>query len=247
MTIGGEDLFFDIHSHILPCVDDGSKSLEESLELLSLMKNQGITHVLATPHFYPQEDNLNDFTEKISLAYVELEKAVEGKDLPKIYLGCEMLYFAGIGHSESLRELCLNGSEFLLLELTDFDIKPQLFEDLELMQKNFGITPIIAHIERYCKAKKYRKLLNFLKQNKIPAHINASSVFFPFFKRTIKKLIKNGDIYTVASDCHSVSERPPLVAQALNFIKNEYGVQYSLKLIENSNILLKKIVRSGDR
>ena len=62
----------DIHSHILPCVDDGSESIEESLQLLQIMKEQGITAVIATPHFYPHEDNLDDFLEKTATAYKEL-------------------------------------------------------------------------------------------------------------------------------------------------------------------------------
>ena len=65
-------MFFDIHSHILPNVDDGAKTIEDSLELLKLLKEQGVTAVLATPHFYPQDDNLSEFIEKCAKAFDSL-------------------------------------------------------------------------------------------------------------------------------------------------------------------------------
>ena len=112
-------MFFDIHAHILPFMDDGASSVEESLDLLEALKEQGITDVILTPHFYPQIDSLEDFKEDLTNSYKELFSEYNKKDLPKLYFGCELLYFAGMGDSELLEEFCLNNSKFLLLELTD--------------------------------------------------------------------------------------------------------------------------------
>lgn len=240
-------MFFDIHSHILPGVDDGAKDFEESIKLLELMQSQGITDVLATPHFYPEEDNLSDFSERISIAYANLEKEVVKKNLPNIYLGCEMLYFKGIGQSESLPELCINGSNFLLLELTDQCIDDNLFNDILDMRKNFGIIPIIAHVERYFKAKNYKKLLKFLVEENIPAQINASSVLMPFFKRPIKKLLKENIAKFIATDSHSINERPPMLIPALKVITDLFGEEYKKRLIKNSSEFYKKIILRGEK
>ena len=88
----------DIHSHILPNIDDGSKSIEESVNLLSILNEQGITEVIATPHFYPHLDNLEEFSEQRQYQFEELSEAIKDKNLPKIYLGCEILYFNGIAN-----------------------------------------------------------------------------------------------------------------------------------------------------
>ena len=182
-------MFFDIHSHILPAVDDGAKNLNEALKILKLMQKQGITDVIATPHFYPSEHNFEEFSFFTNKAFDELSKTSESRKLPKIYKGCELLYFKGIGLSDELNRFCLNDSNYLLLELTDNVINTSLFDDLLKIKNNSNIIPIIAHAERYFGAKKYRKFIKFLKSNNIPLQINADSVLNPVFNKPIKMLI----------------------------------------------------------
>lgn len=243
---GGWVMLFDIHSHILPSVDDGAKDLNESIELLTEMQKQGISCVLATPHFYPQDDNLSEFLERINKAYAELKASISVSNLPKVLLGCEMFYFKGIGSSYSLQKLCLNGSQYLLLELVNGVIDDFLFEDLDNMIDNLGIIPIIAHIERYRKAKKYRKLLKYVKEHKILTQINAESFFISEYKRTIKKLFKMDIVSFIATDAHSIESRPPMLKKALNFIEAQYGTDIKERLIENSDELFKNIISSGE-
>lgn len=235
-------MLFDIHSHILPCIDDGAQSIEESLDLLEMLKSQGVDYVLATPHFYPLDDDFQDFAKSTALAFKNLETKLDEKNLPKVFLGCEMLYFDGLGESESLHNFCLNNSNFLLLELTDACIDETLFENIRKMRTNSNITPIIAHIERYFKAKNFKKLIKFIAEEKIPVQINAASVLIPFFRRTIKKLIRSDIVCILGSDAHSVDMRPPLLCPALDFIKEKYGDEVYNKFIETSNDFYKKII-----
>lgn len=233
---------FDIHSHILPAIDDGAKDLEESLTLLKMMKQDGITTVLATPHFYPQDTGLKDFLTEATNAYNKLKKHIANTDLPEIYLGCEMLYFDGLGNSTSLGRLCLNKSNFLLLELTDYSINERLFENITTLMKQSGIIPVIAHIERYCKAKNYKKLISFVLENRIPIQINAASFFVPVFRRPLKKLLNSGAFIVIGTDTHSPDQRPPRLTDALNFIEKKYGADCKNRLIKSSELLYKKIV-----
>ena len=230
-------MFFDIHSHILPAIDDGAKTIEESLELLKILKEQGVTAVLATPHFYPQDDNLIEFAEKCNNAFDSLNKETQKNDLPIILKGCEMLYFKGISEANSLKELCLNNSNYLLLELVDPIITPSLFEEIINLSNNLGIIPIIAHIERYYKAKNYRNFLKFIKEHNILTQVNANAFFLPKYKRVIKKLFKMDIVNFIASDTHSPTFRPPMINDALDFIEEKFGKDIKDRLIENSNNL----------
>ena len=66
--------FLDVHSHILPNVDDGAKDMETSVKLLEMLKEQGVTDVIATPHFYPIEDSIEEFVEIVDTAYNNLKQ-----------------------------------------------------------------------------------------------------------------------------------------------------------------------------
>lgn len=237
---------FDIHSHILPAVDDGAKDLTEALNILEMMKKDGITDVVATPHFYPDSDNLYEYMSRTKDAYKTLCDAAASKDLPHIFLGSEVLYYRYIGISESINQLCINGSHYLLLELTDNCITNSFFEDIKNLKNKSGITPIIAHIERYYKAPDFKKLLRFINDENISAQINASSLFYPHYRKTAEKLIKKGYVKYLATDSHSVDSRPPQMRDALNYISKKLGAEYAESLIRNSKILLEDITKKGE-
>lgn len=235
-------MYLDIHSHILPDVDDGAKDLKESLELLKLMKRDGISHVIATSHFYPELMNYEQYIEVTSEAFETLKTKFNNKKLPRIYLGCEMLYYKGIGNCEILDKLCLNKSKYLLLELTDYNINEDLFEDLNLLLNEQKIIPIIAHIERYYRAKNFKKLLKFVLSNNIPVQINASSLLVFGMRRTVKKILTSNAFCVLATDAHSIDERPPMLKEAFNIIEKKMGAEYHQKLRDNASVLYKEII-----
>lgn len=235
-------MYFDIHSHILPNIDDGAEDMEESVELLKMMKKSGISTVLATSHFYPMETNYEDFLTVTAEAFCELKNEIKDKKLPEIYLGCEMLYYKGMGNSEVLGDLCLNKSKYLLLELTLFDINDGLFEDILNLKKNSNITPIIAHIERYSRARNFKKLLQFVKENNIPVQVNAASVMMRGGKRILKTIFKNELFCVLATDTHSTDERPPLLKEAYTFIRDDFGGEYRTRLVKNAARLYNEII-----
>ncbi len=239
-------MFFDIHSHILPHIDDGAKNLDESVKLLEMLKEQGVTAVIATPHFYPEEDSLESFLENKAEKFKDLKQHIAGKDLPEIYLGCEMPYFKGIGNAYNLEKLCLNNSNFLLLELDLDSIHKKLFEDLQYLISERGITPIMAHLERYFKEKNYRKLLKFLKENKIPAQVNAASFTSAPHRKALKKLIKSDIAFVVASDAHSSEKRPPKLDSAFAYITEAFGEEYKERFYKNSQLLYERICCKND-
>jgi len=236
----------DIHSHILPAVDDGAKTIDESLSILEAMYAQGITDVVATPHFYPHDDNLDDFNNKVKKAFSTLKEAIGDKKLPNIYLGCEILYYSGISKASSLRNFTINGSDYMLLELNSYYINDSLFNEILYLREERGIIPIIAHIERYCKARKYKALIEFVKQNKILTQVNSTSFFAREYKRTLNKLFNSGVVSFIATDSHSMSRRPPLLAHAFEIIEAAHGPQIKQKLLKNANDLYLEITNKDN-
>ena len=100
----------DLHSHILPCMDDGSRSTEESLAMLAMEAAQGISLVAATPHFDPRIDEPEAFLERRSMAEAVLREAAgEDPRLPRLLMGAEVRYFRGISDCEALPLLTLAG------------------------------------------------------------------------------------------------------------------------------------------
>ena len=107
----------DFHSHILPGIDDGSASVQQSVEMLRMEAEQGIKYVVATPHFYPKHDTLEHFLARRTRAEARLrEEMTKHTGLPEVSVGAEVYYFSGISESDAIRDLTIAGKKFILLE-----------------------------------------------------------------------------------------------------------------------------------
>lgn len=224
----------DFHSHILPGIDDGSSSVEESLKLLEIEAEQGIKRVVATPHFYANHDSPERFLERRENAKALLEKALENRiDMPKIEIGAEVHFFRGISDSEFLPELTITNKRFILIEMPDSDWSESMYSELESIYYQRGITPIIAHMDRYISPFRTRKIPE--KFSKMPVLVQANASFFLEGGLTSKlalKLLKEDKIQLLGSDCHNLTKRPPKLGLAAEVIRKKLGEEY-LERIEN--------------
>lgn len=231
----------DIHSHILPGVDDGAKDLEESVKLLEMLKEQGVTAVLATPHFYGMQDSIEDFLERRENAKKALLNEIKDRDLPAVYIGGEILYFPGMGGIERVKELGITGAKYILLEFSVIDFNDTVCRDILNIRDNFGLIPIIAHIERYKKFKNYKKLLKLVEAGEILSQVNAGSVVEGVFSKSAHKLLKKNLVHFIGSDTHSVDHRPPFIKEAYRIIGEKYGKETENRLKENSSRFLEEL------
>jgi protein-tyrosine phosphatase len=232
-------MLLDLHTHILPDCDDGAKTVKISLELLKTMKSQGITTVVATPHFYPDSDTIDEFKARVSSAFGKLEK-VKAKDLPEILIGCELFYFRNISKSEYIKDFTINNSNYILLEPNPYFIDKIFMDEILYLKNDLGLIPIIPHIERYYKAKGFKSFLNFIKENKILTQVNCASFFEKSYNRIIKKLFEERIVTFVATDSHSLN-RPPMMSFALCEIENRFSPQAKQIILHNLNSLLNDI------
>lgn len=194
----------DIHTHLLPSVDDGSASLEQSLKMLSEEVKQGITDIIITPHYRfgynMEESGLKKEFEKFKSAVLDAGIQVN------LYLGQEIYY------DQDTKRRLLNGelltladSKYVLLEFsfgTYVDIAEVVYEF-----KREGYEPIVAHFERYGYAD--QELASEIRQTGGYVQVNASSIVGKKnrpYKRFVKKLFKAGLVDFVASDFHSFRE-----------------------------------------
>ena len=212
----------DYHSHVLPEMDDGASSVEESIALLRSLAEQGITKVYATPHFDPARDTPEEFFARRAAAYEKLTAATVGMDLPKVLLGAEVAYFSGIANRSALFDFLLEDSKILLLEMpldrwSEFAVGELV--KLALMTR---VKLCLAHVERYRPLQKkavWRKLLEL----QVLMQVNASYFINPKTRRAALKHLKKGEIHLLGSDCHSIKHRPPRMKEALDVIRETFG------------------------
>ena len=231
--------FMDIHSHILPEIDDGAKNIEESLKLLSMLKAQGVTDVVLTPHFYPHLMDAEEFFADRNKALSRLKSAIDGKDLPRVHMGCELYYFDRMGIVGDVKPFTIGNSPYILLELMMTSVSNTVIDTINNLC-NMGYIPIFAHIERFLDCRGIRKILNLIKEGKCLAQVNASALTVGNPKKVFK-LIKKEYIYLLGSDAHSVKNRPPYMSEALEVVSKICGEEYKKRLLANADRLCAKI------
>ena len=214
----------DFHSHILPGVDDGSGSVEESIAMLRMMADQGVSHVIATPHFYPNYDDPERFLSRRSRAFSALLEQMKGiPGLPDITLGAEVLFFRGMSESDLLPQLTIEKKRCILIEMPPPPWTDAMYRELEGIRTKQGIIPIIAHVDRYISPFRTHGIPGRLAQ--LPVLVQANAGFFlkPATASMALKLLKADQIQLLGSDCHNLTTRPPELGKAAARIVEKLG------------------------
>lgn len=215
----------DFHSHILPGIDDGSGSIEETLALLRALSAQEVDLVAATPHFYAPDRSLERFLEKREAAYAQVKAALREDPSfspPEIRLGAEVWYYPGVSRLEGIRSLLLEGTNLLLLEMPMERWSQYTLREVLDLNGSGALTVVLAHIER-CLPYQKDSVWETLRENGVMFQVNAS---FFLSRRTGSRAIKwlkHGKVRWIGSDCHNLVERPPRIGDALERIRRELG------------------------
>ena len=216
----------DFHSHILPRVDDGSKSLGMSLEMLRMEAEQGIRHVVATPHFYPRYDTPERFLRRRAEAEKILREELQKfPELPDLIMGAEVYYFPGISDCEAISELTIGENKCILIEMPGGSWTDTMFRELEGLYVKQGLLPVVAHIDRYISRFHNHEILKRLAS--LPVLIQANAEFF-LNRRTSAfalRMLKKEGIHLLGSDAHNLTSRKPNLGETVRLIEKRLGDQ----------------------
>ena len=194
--------FVDIHSHILPGIDDGAKSIEESLELITKMKEMGFSKIIATPHIFPgiYENDLTSIQEQHS----KIKNKVKGLEIT--FAAEYMVDFSLINKIKEGKLLCLK-ENYILIEMS-YISPPQNFYEIIFELRTNGYIPVLAHPERYSYFHKNFKEYYKLKKHGCLFQINLLSTVDYYGKdvrNTLDKLLLKGLVDFTGTDAHKIN------------------------------------------
>lgn len=236
----------DIHSHIIFGVDDGPKNLEESLALIGEAYAQGVRVIIATSHRRKGMFETPEQTIKSNFSKVREEAK---KQFPDLILGFggELYYTKELPSKLEKKQVPrLNYTRYILLEFS----KGTPWREMQEAINNIlllGLTPVIAHIERYDALEFNRDRVLELISKGCYTQINSNHVLKPKlmgdkhreFKKRARYFLENDLVHCVASDMHNLDQRPPYMKAAFDTIASEYGQDKAEELFkENPQLLL---------
>ena len=229
----------DIHSHILPGLDDGAESMAEALEMARLAVADGIRVMVATPHLFKHRvidaravnektvilEHLDKFREKLAAEGIALT-ILPGCDVP---LSMEALNFLAEDQVLTIND----AKRYLLLELPD-TVLPPAIGDICFDLQSRGITPIITHPERHLVLQEMPDKLGRLLDLGCLAQLTAGSLTGRFGRRVAKisrEMVKKGYIHLLASDAHNTQGRPPILSKAVEKLVKLVGLERAQAMV----------------
>lgn len=227
----------DLHTHILPGLDDGSGVMEESLEMAELAAEGGTTWLVATPHSNQHGRFENYCSDALMSVFNDFETAVKKSNIPlklsrgmEIYASWDVAGKIADGHL-----MGLNGSDYYLIEFP-FDVEADDMGDILESVLDIGKIPLIAHPERYgCVQYNPGALYEWMKMGCL-SQVNKGSLFGRFGRRAAKAagvLMDFGLVTCVASDAHSSMARTPYMAEIRDAIEDRYDLEYAETLLSD--------------
>lgn len=229
----------DFHTHILPGIDDGASTLEESLELLETLSRQGVDTVVLTPHYYGRRRNVQTFLNEFERAYGILRDAYRG-DI-KLVRGaeCNISTCANSDFGE-LKALTIGNTKYLMTELS-FEKKwtEEFWERIDNVLLE-GLIPVIAHTELYPALRKNWKCAARLVEMGCLLQVNCDSLLDHKSRKLLDDLFENEFVSCLGSDTHNLSSRPPQYLEAAEEIRRRYGADCLAHLQDE----MKKLIES---
>jgi protein-tyrosine phosphatase len=219
----------DLHHHLLPGIDDGSTDLANSVAMARMAANDGITHVVCTPH---ASDHWTFDPATVAAKLEELRAALAAESIPlTLGSGCDFhLNFDNIEDAfANRRRYTINGHRYLLVELPDIILAPGIGETLHNLRVS-GMTPILTHPERNLSLQRDESRLASWLRDGLLVQVTTGSVLGEMGKeaeRMSHRLLANRWVHFLATDAHNLTTRPPQMRRAHDLVAKKYGADYA--------------------
>ncbi|MDD6102249.1 MAG: protein-tyrosine-phosphatase [Clostridiales bacterium] len=226
----------DVHCHVIPGVDDGSESVEESLKMLKIAADEGITHMLCTSHYKADRHNASVDTLKQRRLSLQKEASRSGLNIT-LLPGNEILYFGEMFERiENGTVNTFNNTKYIMVEFHPADRFQYIRNALENVQEH-GYIPVVAHVERYACIIREPDLAIELSRMGIKLQVNASSVLGET-GRDIKKcavyLLEEGAVSYIGTDAHSSRKRAPRMKKCVKYLYKILEEDYVEDILYNN-------------
>ena len=225
----------DFHTHLLPKLDDGSKSMDETIKMLEMSAQKGVSRVIATPHFYANHWSVEEFIKSRNKRYLEV-KEVYPFETPEIRLGAEVRYYEGISRLEALRELCIEGTDILLLEMPVDKWSSFALKEISEISCRGDLRLVLAHVDRYLGYQSLNTFSDLSKQG-VLMQLNAEAFTSFLIRGKALKMLEMGMIQFIGSDCHDSVRRPPNMDKALAVIEKKLGKEFVQRIKDIGNTM----------
>lgn len=225
----------DFHSHILPEMDDGAGSVSISLAMLRQSFRQGVDLMVASSHFYADEEYPADFLRRRNQAFQQLSEAMllSPEVYPRILPGAEVLYFPGISQAEEMESLMIGNSRAILVEPPMADWTDDMLDEIARLGDYFDCTPVIAHVDRYMQMLRDETLIDRVRERNMAVQVNAGYFLNPKTVKSAIRNLKDGKIQLIGSDCHNLDSRAPNLGLARKQAK-ACGAESEFKLLHQN-------------
>ncbi len=214
-------------------MDDGAKDLEMSVKMLKMQKNGGIRLSVLTPHYYYDEETVEEFLERRGVAYGELMEGYDPAAMPKTMLGAEVAMYKEMSEDD-LTPLCVGNTNLLLVEM------PMRFENYitdELSELVcHGFVPLVAHFERYFHTYKEKEIKEIAEVEGCLYQVNIISLEDRKIRDKVFKMAEKGTDFVLGTDAHNISSRPPYIDTS--FLEEKRGRTFSKNLFDAEEGLL---------
>lgn len=226
----------DFHSHVLPGIDDGAKSIEESLEILQKMSRTGTDILYCTPHFYPHKQSLEAFLEKRGRAYESLVPFLK-PDFPQLRLGAEVLMSSSLLDKAKIDRLKLEGTDFVLLEMPYIHFSQTIYDGVQDIADMNGVNVLVAHIERYLKDNSEDEVKRLFGAENVFGQINCTSLRSFSSRRACLRFIKGGYVHALGTDYHRIERGYALMDEGVSILRSKLGRKGLERLLTVSEMI----------
>lgn len=247
----------DFHTHILPGIDDGSRDIDMTARMLAMEADQGVTHIYATPHFYAHRHTIPQFLERRAASFAQVQELARAgrsaaardasqRAFPEVTVGAEVYYFTGIGRAAQLNELCIEGTDLLLLEMPFDQWTRDVYRDVTDVLHRQRLRVVLAHVERYYDLQRDKTVWDEVMALPVTVQLNAGGILDDghglFHRGGTRKLclrlLEEHDNVILGSDCHNLTDRAPNLAAARAVIEHKAGAERLAALDAYADALL---------